>query len=73
MAALIEVEFKRRRVGEIVGLRGTAARQITALGVREGLLDSQTARGPLSLVFSAKTLESYFPQLYQDLAIEPAA
>jgi Fic family protein len=72
-AALIEGEIDRGRVPEIVGLRGTSARQITALGLREGLLDSQTERGPLSLVFSAKTLESYFPQLYQDLAIEPAS
>jgi Fic family protein len=69
-AALFEGEIARGRVGEIVGLRGTAARGIVRLTVREGLLESQTERGPLSLVFSAKTLESYFPQLYQPLAIE---
>jgi Fic family protein len=72
-AALVEGEIDRGRVGEIVGLRGTAAREIVRLALREGLLDSQTERGPLSLVFSAKTLESYFPQLYQPLAIEPAS
>jgi Fic family protein len=72
-AALIEGEIARGRVEEIVGLRGTAAREIIRLALREGLLDSQTEKGPLSLVFSAKTLESYFPQLYLDWAIEPAA
>jgi Fic family protein len=72
-AALIEGEIDRGRVGEIVGLRGTAARGIIALALREELLDSQTEKGPLALVFSAKTLESYFPKLYQDLAVEPAA
>lgn len=72
-AALIEGEIERGRVAEIVGLRGTAARGIIQLALRQGLLDSQTERGPLSLVFSSKTLESYFPQLYQDLAIEPAS
>jgi fido (protein-threonine AMPylation protein) len=72
-AALIEGEIERGRVAEIVGLRGTAARGITALAMKEGLLDSQTERGPLSLVFSAKTLASYFPQLYQPLVIEPAS
>jgi len=72
-SALIEGEIERGRVGQIVGLRGTAARGITALAMKEGLLDSQTERGPLSLVFSAKTLESYFPQLYQPLTIEPAS
>jgi Fic family protein len=72
-AALVEGEIDRGHVGQIVGLRGTAAREIVRLGLREGLLDSPTERGPLSLVFSAKTLESYFPQLYQPLAIEPAS
>jgi Fic family protein len=71
-AALIEGDIDRGRVGEIVGLRGTAAREIIRLALRESLLDSQTEKGPLSLVFSAKTLESYFPQLYQPLAIEAA-
>jgi Fic family protein len=71
-AALIEGEIERGRVGEIVGLGGTAAREIIRLALHEGFLDSQTERGPLSLVFSAKTLESYFPQLYQPLAIDSA-
>jgi hypothetical protein len=71
-AALIEGEIDRGDVEQIVGLRGTAARKIIRLAVREELLDSQTERGPLSLVFSAKTVESYFPQLYQPLAIDPA-
>jgi hypothetical protein len=71
-AALIEGEIDRSRVGQIVGLGSTAAREIVGLALREGLLDSPTERGPLSLVFSAKTLESYFPQLYQPLAIESA-
>ncbi len=72
-AALVEGEIARGRVSEIVGLRGTAARAIARLAVREGLLESQTERGPLSLIFSAKTLESYFPQLYQPLTIEAAS
>ena len=71
-AALIEGEIERGRVGEIVGLSSTAAREIIRLALREGLLNSQSEKGPLSLVFSAKTLESYFPQLYQDLPTENA-
>jgi Fic family protein len=71
-AALVEGEIDRGRVGEIVGLGSTVARGIIRLALHKGLLDSQTEKGPLSLVFSAKTLESYFPQLYQDLSIEPA-
>lgn len=69
-AALLEGEIERGHVGEIVGLRGTSARQIIRLALSEGLLDSATEKGPLSIVFSAKTLESYFPKLYQDLPVE---
>jgi Fic family protein len=70
--ALIEGEIPRGRVGQIVGLQGTAARQLIALAIKEELLDSKTEKGPLSLVFSARTLESYFPKLYLPSAIEPA-
>jgi Fic family protein len=69
-AALIEGQIDRGRVGEIVGLRGTAARQVIRLAVSEGLLDSPSEKGPLSIVFSAKTLESYFPRLYLDLDLD---
>jgi Fic family protein len=71
-AALIEGEIERGRVGAIVGLGSTAARGIIVLALREELLDSRSEKGPLSLVFSAKTLETYFPRLYQPLSIEPA-
>jgi len=69
-AALIDGKIERGKVASIVGLRGTAARQVIRLALAEGLLDSPTPKGPLSLVFSSKTLESYFPQLYQDLPVE---
>jgi len=69
-AALLEGEIERGRVGEIVGLRGTSARQIIRLALNQGLLDSPSPKGPLSLVFSSRTLESYFPKLYQDLPDE---
>jgi Fic family protein len=71
-AALTDGEIERGRVGEIVGLRGTAAREIIRLALKEELLNSPSEKGPLSLVFSSKTLESYFPKLYQDLPVEAA-
>jgi Fic family protein len=66
-AAMVEGAIERGRVREILGLGSTAAREIIATGLREKLLDSPSEKGPLSLVFSSETLESYFPQLYQDL------
>ena len=62
--------MERGRAKEILGLGGTAAREIVRLALSKGLLDSPTAKGPLSLVFSHKTLDSYFPKLYQDLLVD---
>ncbi len=69
-AALTEGAIERGRVGEIIGLGDTSARQIIRLALREGLLESASERGPLSVVFSSATLESYFPKLYQDLPVQ---
>ena len=71
-AALAEGKIERGCAGEILGLSGTVARQIVRLALHEGLLDSPSEKGPLSLVFSSKTMETYFPKLYQDLLVEGA-
>lgn len=71
-SALIEGEIERGRVGEIVGLSSTSSRDIIRLAIKEQLLDSASEKGPLSLVFSSKTIESYFPKLFQDLPVEAA-
>jgi Fic family protein len=63
-AALREGEMERGKVGAILGMSDSGARGITRLALREGLVDSPTAKGTLSIVFSSKTLESYFPKLY---------
>src|SRR5262249_41061464 len=63
-AALFEGQLERGRTSEILGLSASAARVVIRLALDEGLLDSPSERGPLSLVFSSKTLESYFPKLY---------
>jgi Fic family protein len=63
-AALLEGELERGRAGEILGMSESGARPIIRLALQEGLLDSPTEKGPLSIVFSSKTLESYFPKLY---------
>jgi Fic family protein len=63
-AALIEGELERGRAGEILGLSDSGARVIVRLALEEGLLDSPSEKGPLTLVFSSKTLESFFPKLY---------
>jgi Fic family protein len=63
-AALIEGQVERGRAAEILGMSGSGARAIIRLALKEGLLDSPSERGVLSLTFSSNTLESYFPKLY---------
>jgi Fic family protein len=69
-AAIIEGEVERGRVAEIVGLSPAASRETIRIGLEEQLLDSPSPKGPLSIVFSAKTLDAYFPQLFQDIRME---
>ena len=68
-AAIHESPIERGRVKEIVGLGETAARKIIRLALDEKLLDSSTPKGPLAIVFSAQTMEFYFPKLYQDISV----
>jgi Fic family protein len=63
-AALLEGQLERGRAREILGISESGARPVIRLALQQGLLDSPTEKGPLSLVFSSTTLESYFPKLY---------
>jgi Fic family protein len=69
-AALVQGEIERGSTGSVVGLRDTEARKVVRLALDEGLLNSPSPKGSLSLVFSSKTLDSYFPKLFQDLPVE---
>ncbi len=66
-AVLIEGEVGRGQVAEIVGLKSSAARQVTRLCLDAGLLASDTPKGPLYITFPAKVLDAYFPRLFLDL------
>jgi Fic family protein len=69
-AALFEGEIPRGRVGEIVGLKPSASRAVIQLAEQEGLMNSASPKGPLALRFTSQHLDSYFPQLFQDLPLE---
>jgi len=66
-AALYEGEIERGKVAGILCLGGTVARGVIRLALKENLLRSPSEKGPLSLVFSSKTLTYYFPELFQNL------
>ena len=66
-ATVSEGSVPRSRVPDIVGLKPSAARQVTRMGLDEGLLQSPTPKGPLRIAFPAKVLDAYFPRLFLDL------
>lgn len=71
-ATLIEGEIARGAVPGVIGAGATVARETIRIALAEGLLDSPTPKGALSIVFSAQTLDSYFPQLFQDIPVASA-
>lgn len=68
LGALVrEGSVTRGQVSDIVGLKPSAARQVISLALREGLAQSATPKGPLTIAFPAKVLDAYFPRLFLDL------
>lgn len=68
-AVITEGEIPRGRVPDVVGLKPSAARQVTRLGIDKGLLKTASMKGLLSIAFPAKVLDSYFPRLFLDLPL----
>jgi Fic family protein len=62
--ALIRGQFERGEASRITGLPERTARRILNDVVQEGLLASDTPKGPVSLRFPAAALEVLFPRLY---------
>jgi Fic family protein len=62
--AVVRGEFERGEVGRITGLPERTARRVLNEVVKEGLLASETPKGPVSLRFPTSTLEALFPRLY---------
>ena len=62
-----EGEIPRARVQAITGKGATVSAEIIKLGLREGLIESPSPKGPLQPGFPEKILEFYFPQLFVDL------
>ena len=69
-ALIDEGEIPRGRVQEITGKGATVSVEIIRLGLREGLVESPSPKGPLYPGFPSKILEFYFTQLFVDLPTE---
>lgn len=64
---VMEGEIARGGVSDILGLKGTAAREVIRKAADEGLVGSYTEKGPLRVSFPNKVVEYYFPNLFTDL------
>ena len=62
--ALHRGEIERGEAGRVTGLPERSARRVLNAAVEEGLLGSDTPKGPVSLRFPSASLEVVFPCLY---------
>ncbi len=68
-ALSMQGEIARGSVPEILGLKGTASREVIRKALEEGFVRSRSEKGPLKIGFPNKVVESYFPQLFTDLPV----
>lgn len=61
---LVRGQFERGEASRITGLPERTARRVLNDVVREGLLASDTPKGPVTLRFPTVALEVLFPRLY---------
>ncbi len=62
--ALMRGEFERGEASRITGLPERTARRVLNRAIAEGLLASETPKGPVSLRFSPDSAEALFPRLF---------
>jgi len=65
-----EGEMQRERVKSVTGMGATTAARLIKLGLSEGYFSSPSPKGVLQFALPEKTWESYFPQLFIDLAVD---
>jgi len=66
-ALCLQGEIARGLVPGILGLKGSASREVVRKALSEGLVASHTEKGPLRIVFPNKVVDDYFPQLVANL------
>jgi Fic family protein len=64
--ALIRGSFERGEIVRITGLPERTARRLLSETISEGLLASDTPKGPVSLRFPVKSQDVLFPRLFQE-------
>lgn len=71
-ALVLQGDIPRGAIPDILGLKGTASREVVRKALDEGLATA-TERGPLRIAFTSKVVDYYFPLLFTDLPVEHPA
>ena len=69
-ALVLQGEVPRGLVPEILGLKGTASRDVIRKALEEGLVSSKSEKSALRIAFPSKVVEFYFPLLFTDLPVD---
>ncbi len=69
-ALALQGDIPRGAIPEILGLKGTATRDVIRKAMEEGLVRSTGEKTPLKIAFPSKVVEFYFPLLFADLPVD---
>ncbi len=69
-ALVLQGEIPRGAIPEILGLKGTASREVIRKALDEGLVRSTSEKTSLRIAFPSKVVEFYFPHLFTDLPVD---
>ncbi len=56
----------RGEAERVTGLKERSARMVLADLIQDGIVNSQTPKGPVSLRFSSQSLDILFPRLFSE-------
>ncbi|QWF71473.1 Fic family protein [Methylomonas paludis] len=63
---LLQGEMPRGEAERVTGLKERSARMVLADLIQDGIVNSQTPKGPVSLRFSSQSLDILFPRLFSE-------
>lgn len=63
---LLQGEMPRGEAERVTGLKERSARMVLADLVKDGIVNSQTPKGPISLRFTSQSIDMLFPKLFAE-------
>ncbi len=63
---LLQGEMPRGEAERVTGLKERSARMVLADLVKDGIVNSQTPKGPISLQFTSQSIDMLFPKLFAE-------